>query len=256
MEKLDKEKPQVGKTHSEKQRLNVRKSTVPVPVPIYNQSKMVRLNLETMRENRCVCLFGEEPDIFPYKILRARIQQLFSRKKGLNTVMITSPNAGEGKTLTALNLSLCFAKEFHQTVLLVDCDLKKQDIHKKMGIPGPKGLADYFLNGTPLKELIVWPGIKKMTLISGGKRVSETAELLGSPQMKFLVREMKQRYIDRYIFFDVAPLLSSADAIAFAPLVDGIVMVVESGKTTSFDIKKALKLIPKEKFLGFVLNRR
>ena len=74
--------------------------------------------------------------------------------------------------------------------------------------------------------------------------------------MDSLVQEMKERYSDRYIFFDVEPLLNSADAIAFAPFVDGIIMVVEAGVTTASDIKNGLKLIPEEKFLGFVLNRR
>lgn len=224
--------------------------------PVYNKSARVRLNVDKMRKNRCICLFRDAPEIFRYKILRSKIQQCFTRKKGLNTIMVTSPNQGEGKTLTSINMALIFAKEFHQTVLLVDCDFKKQDIHKTMGLPGEKGLTDYFLGKAPLNDLIVWPGVQKMTMISGGKTVPDTAELLGSPKMKSLVREMKARYSDRYIFFDVAPLLNSADAIAFAPLVDGIVMVVESGKTTSFDIQQGLKLIPEEKFLGFVLNRR
>lgn len=224
--------------------------------PVYNKSKRVWLNVDKMRENKCICLFQDAPEIFRYKILRSKIQQCFAKKEGLNTVMVTSPNRGEGKTLTAINMALVFAKEFHQTVLLVDCDFRKQDIHKTMGIPGEMGLTDYFFHNTPLNDLIVWPGIPKMTLISGGKTVSCSAELLGSPNMDSLVQEMKERYSDRYIFFDVEPLLNSADAIAFAPYVDGIIMVVEAGVTTASDIKNGLKLIPEEKFLGFVLNRQ
>ena len=68
--------------------------------------------------------------------------------------------------------------------------------------------------------------------------------------------QIKTRYDDRYVIFDVPPILGGADAIAFAPLVDGILMVVEERRTPIQDIKKALDLIPMEKFLGFVLNRR
>lgn len=107
----------------------------------------------------------------------------------------------------------------------------------------------------PLKELIIWPKIDKLTLISGGRTISESAELLGSQRMKDLVAEMKTRYGDRYVIFDVPPLLSGADALAFSPLVDGIVMVVEEGRTPIKEVEKALELIPKEKFLGFVLNK-
>jgi non-specific protein-tyrosine kinase len=67
---------------------------------------------------------------------------------------------------------------------------------------------------------------------------------------------MKQRYSDRYVLFDVPPLLTEADAGAFAPLVDGILMVVQADRTHVTDVHKALDLIPGEKFLGFVLNRQ
>jgi non-specific protein-tyrosine kinase len=72
--------------------------------------------------------------------------------------------------------------------------------------------------------------------------------------MAELAAEMKARYADRYVFFDLPPLLAEADALAFAPLVDCILMVVHPA--TSFgDIQRALDLVPKEKFLGFVLNQ-
>ena len=72
--------------------------------------------------------------------------------------------------------------------------------------------------------------------------------------MAALAAEMKARYPDRYIFFDLPPLLAEADALAFAPLADCILMVVHPGPSFK-DVQRALDLIPKEKFLGFVLNR-
>ena len=67
---------------------------------------------------------------------------------------------------------------------------------------------------------------------------------------------MKKRYKDRYVFFDVPPILSAADAIAFSPLVDCILIVVQAASTSIRDVKKAVEMIPKDKFLGFVLNRQ
>jgi protein-tyrosine kinase len=175
--------------------------------------------------------------------------------KDWKTLMVTSALPGEGKTLTAINLSLTFARAFDLTVLLIDCDLHRQDVHKYMGIQSDLGLMDYLVNDVPLKDLIIWKSIDKMTLISGGSTVQETTEILTSPRMKALVEEVKTRYHDRYVIFDVPPLLVGADAVAFASFVDCIVMVVEAGKTSMEDINKALELIPKEKFLGFVLNK-
>jgi len=168
--------------------------------------------------------------------------------------MITSALPGEGKTLTAVNLALTFTKEFNHTVLLVDCDLRQQHVHKVMGIDSERGLIDALIDNRPLQELIIWPGIERLTLISGGRTISETSEVLSSTKMKALVSEIKSRYHDRYVFFDVPPVLSIVDAMAFGPLVDATLMVVRADKTSIHDIKKAVDLIPKEKFLGFVLN--
>lgn len=223
--------------------------------PVYSESTSVKLDFDTLLEKRCVCISPEACEINSYKILRTQIQQR-TKDKGWNTVMITSVGPGEGKTITAINLALTFAKEFNQTVLLVDGDLKQQSVHEYLGYSSNKGLVSYLEEGQSLADLIVWPGIEKLTVISGGKTVQDSTELLHSPKMKALVAEMKKRYDDRYVFFDVPHIQGSADAIAFAPFVDSIILVVEAGKTLMTDIKRALELIPQEKFLGFVLNKQ
>ena len=222
--------------------------------PVYADSAAVTLNEALVKENRCVCLSPDAPELDFYKVLRTQIVHR-SREKGWNTIMVTSTRPGEGKTLTSINLALTFAKAYGQTVLLVDCDLRQQKIHTYLGLKSDKGLADYLLNGCPLKDVILWPKVDKLTLISGGDTIIESAELLGSKRMQELVTEMKVRYSDRYVIFDTPPLLSGADALTFLQLVDGIVMVVEEGITPIKEVEKALDLVPKEKFLGFVLNK-
>jgi non-specific protein-tyrosine kinase len=223
--------------------------------PIYSEAKAIKLDPKYAAENRIVGMFQDSAEINFYKILRTQIQQR-TKDKGWNTIMITSVNPGEGKTLTVINLAITFAKEFNQTVLLVDSDLMRQNIHKYLGLGSDKGLIDYLIGDRPLKDFIVWPGIDKLTLISGGTAIHDSSELLGSPRMKSLINDMKTRYPDRYVFFDVPPILGGADAIVLAHLVDCIVLVVAEGQTSIHDIKKALQLLPQEKFLGFVLNRQ
>ncbi|MBA4369021.1 MAG: tyrosine protein kinase [Desulfobacterium sp.] len=223
--------------------------------PTYHESTPVALNPDLLEENRCVCMFPDSPEINFFKILRTQIQQALTANHW-NTVMITSANPNEGKTLTSINLALTFSKTFNQTVLLIDCDLQQQSIQKYLGVPGKMGLIDHLYDDRQLNEIIVWPGIDKMTLISGGRTIKDSAEILSSPKMRSLVMEMKTRYSDRIILFDVPPVLSKADVIAFSPLVDCIIMVVEEGKTSMQDIKKAVALLPQEKFLGFVLNKK
>jgi non-specific protein-tyrosine kinase len=170
--------------------------------------------------------------------------------------MITSALPGEGKTLTAINLAFSIAREFQQTVLLVDCDFRNQAVQEYLGFPGDRGLIDYLAGNRPMSEIIIWPGVEKVTVISGGRTVQESSELLGSPRMKELVAEMKTRYPDRYILFDLPPVLSGADALSFASQVDHIVLVVEAGRTPREEVQRALGLLPREKVLGLVLNRQ
>lgn len=223
--------------------------------PTYTQSGNVQLDPTVLTANRCICIDPSSPIVEHYKLLRTQILQR-TRAKGWNTVMITSANPGDGKTTTAINLALTFAREFSNTVLLVDADLKQQAIHKKLGYSSPAGLSDYLLYDTPMNDLILWPSIEKLTIISGGRTIDNSTELLGSSRMQELVHEMKTRYDDRYVLFDVPPLINVADAVAFAPIVDAILIVVEEGRTSNNHIKTALQIIPQEKFLGFVINRK
>ncbi len=223
--------------------------------PVYSESRSYRIDLKVVEENRGVCMMPDAAEIQRYKILRTRIQQQ-TKGRGLNTIMVTSPNKREGKTVTCINMAFTFARELNQTVLLVDCDFTGQDIHRYLGIQSTASLVDYFVDDVPLNELIIWPGIEKLSLISGNRTVTDSSELLSSPLMKEAVADMKNRYDDRYVIFDAPPVLEHADAISMAPLVDGVIMVVEAGVTSKRDVQRAVDMIPREKFLGFVLNRQ
>lgn len=222
--------------------------------PQYMESRRVTLDLEVLEANRLIGLLPDSVESRYYKVLRTQIQQRM-RANGWNTLMVTSVHPGEGKTLTAINLAAMFAKEFDQTVMLVDADLKAQSIHRCLGYESDKGLADYLLGDSDFRDIVVWPGVEKFTVISGGRTCEEGTEVLNSPRMRDLVHEMKSRYRDRYLFFDVPPVLGRADAMVFADFVDAIIVVIQEGKTPAPEIQKALGYLPKHKFLGFVMNQ-
>ncbi len=223
--------------------------------PIYEHSRSIHLDPQVLTDNRSIAFTPNSPEADAYKVLRTRILHR-TREQGGNTIMITSTLPKEGKTLTAVNLSLTFAKEFKQTVLLVDADFRQQSVHKVLGVQSDKGLIDYLVDERPISELITWPGIDKFTFISGGRPVFDSTELLGSPLMKELVADMKNRYPDRYVFFDVPPILVGADTLAFAPLVDFILVVVQAGRTPKPELMRAIDMLPREKILGIVMNRQ
>ena len=223
--------------------------------PVYSTSANIAADPDVLRKNRCICIEPDSAEAECYKLLRAKIQYQ-AMKNDLRTVLITSPTPGDGKTLTAVNLALVMARAYDQTVLLVDCDLKRQGVHKLFGVNSKSGLQHYLAEEASLDRTIVWPGIEKISFISGGDPIMNSAEVLGAPRMKRLVKELKDRYEDRIVLLDAPPVLGGADTLALTSLVDGIVMVVSEGKTTMTEVRQSMETLPSEKLLGFVMNRQ
>jgi protein-tyrosine kinase len=223
----------------------------------YTVTRTVAVDPEVLRRNRLLA-GGREVEaavVEGYKMLRTHILQR-TKAEGRNTLLITGPQQGEGKTLTAINLAISIAQEVNQTVLLVDADLRSPSIHRYFGIRTGEGLVDHLTAGVPISELLIYPkGLGKLVLLPGGRPSTLATELINSPLMADLVQELKHYYSNRYVLFDLPPLLTFADALAFAPLVDGIIVVVEAGKTSREDIERCQGMLKKFNLLGFVLNK-
>jgi exopolysaccharide/PEP-CTERM locus tyrosine autokinase len=188
-----------------------------------------------------------------YRKLRARI--LAATKQDYhNTIMVTSADVGEGKSITSINFAVALAQEIDHTVLLVDADLRKPSMHRYLGIKANRGLSDYLAGTTDLSDVLIPTGVGKLVLLPAGTPSPNPAELLSSNRMKELVHEMKHRYSDRYIIFDTSPVLVSADAISMSSHVDGILFVIHAATTPEKTVKKAIGLLQGAPILGVVFN--
>jgi protein-tyrosine kinase len=188
-----------------------------------------------------------------YKKLRARILKA-TKKDFHNTLMVTSAESGEGKSLTAINLAVALANEIDYTVLLVDADLRNPSVHRYFGIEPRYGLSDYLKGEADIPDLLVKTGFGKLVVLPAGNPTETSAELLSSDRMKTLVGELKLRYRDRYIIFDTSPLLIIADALSLGSFMDGILFVIQEGRTTQKRIAHALALMKGYNILGVVFN--
>lgn len=188
-----------------------------------------------------------------YKILCAQVLQRL-RENGWNALAVVSPGYREGKTLTAINLAISLSREVGHTVALVDADLRQPSVHRYFGLSAQAGLSDHLLDGISLEKILINPGIPDLVVLPGGRPVHMSAELLGSSKMADLVQELKQRYPSRIIVFDLPPVLSAADALAFAPHVDAALMVAEEARTSSDDLLRAAEMLECTNLLGTVLN--
>ncbi len=220
----------------------------------YTQTPTVNLPAAMLREHRIVSGFGRGPFTDAYKILCTQVLQRL-REQGWNALAVTSPGQQEGKTLTAINLAISLAQEVDQTVLLVDADLLRPSVHTHLGIKPRVGLSDYLTGDAPLSDMLIHPDVGHLVVLPGGKPLPNSSEMLGSPKMAELVQELKLRYPSRIVIFDLPPVLSSADALAFAPHVDAALMVVEEARTKREEIERAAELLGSTVLLGTVLNK-
>lgn len=189
-----------------------------------------------------------------YNFLRSQVIKRL-QENGWNTVAITSPSGRSGNTLTALNLGISIARNYAYTALLVELDLVNPSLRQMLGFTQRQGITDHLLDDVPVAELMLHPGIDRLVLIPGGSPVINSSELLSSPKMARLLDELKHRYRDRIVLFDLPPVLAHDDAMAFARFVDCILLVVEEGETRVEDVRRAIEYLSPTNILGVVLNR-
>ncbi len=220
----------------------------------YTQTRTVHIAPEILREHRLVDGFGAGRYRDSYKILCTQVLQRL-RENDWNALAVTSPAGREGKTLTAINLAISLSHEVDCTVLLVDADLRAPGIHRCFGLPAGPGLGDYLCGGVALADVLVHPGIDRLVMLPGGTPLPNSSEMLGSQKMMNLVQELKSRYPSRIIVFDLPPVLSAADALAFSPYVDAAVLVVEEGGSDREQVQRAAEMLGTTRLIGTVLNK-
>lgn len=220
----------------------------------YTQTRVLEIPEQVLLDNRLIAGVAQHRNKDSYRMLRTRVLQTM-RGNGWTSLAVTGPSAGCGKTLTAINLAISLAMEVTHTVLLVDLDLRKPSIHEYFGHTPEAGIGDYLAGEATVPEMLFSPGIPRLVVLPGREPVSNSSEMLRSPRMLSLINELKTRYVDRLLVFDLPPILAADDALAFSPYVDAILMVAESGKTRKEDLQKATDILKNVPLVGTVLNK-
>ena len=224
------------------------------PAVVYSRTKSIPIQEAVLRQHR-ILAGHDSPFADVYKILRTQVLHRL-RENGWNMLGVTSPRDGAGKTLTAINLAIATATEPTQTVLLVDADLRAPHVHEEFGLEQGAGLTEFLLDGRPIEDLLLYPGLGRLVVLPGGRGTEQSAELLTSPRMTALGKELKHRYTSRVVIFDLPPVLDRADVLAFSPQLDALLLVVEDGKTLEPDLQQALQALKgSAPILGTVLNK-
>jgi len=177
------------------------------------------------------------------------------RTRELQTLLVTSALAGEGKSISALNLAIVSAATGGQDgVLLIDTDFRKPSIHKYLDIYPTWGLADYLLGEVEYSQIFFKTQIPGLTIISAGRRVSNPTGLLASTRMEQFARDVRSQKQYSYIILDSSPVLLTSDSKSLLRHIDTTIFVVRAKKTPAAVVSQAIKILGKENILGCVLN--
>jgi len=190
-----------------------------------------------------------------YRALRTNILRA-TQDKSIRTILITSANHYEGKTTTAINLALAMSDLPQFRMLLLDSDLRFPSIHSRLGLMQSPGLTEILEGNVDLDSGMINTEKENLKVITSGNLSSYPAELLESERLKDLLKEIKPKF--DLILIDSPPVIPYSDASVLSSQIDGVLLVVQSGKTRREDIQQAYATLEDNhaNVLGVVLNRQ
>ncbi|MCA9400797.1 MAG: CpsD/CapB family tyrosine-protein kinase [Candidatus Omnitrophica bacterium] len=189
-----------------------------------------------------------------YKILRTNILSM-NKGKPPRTIVVTSSIHSEGKTVTSLNLAYSLAQEVHKPkVLLIDADLRKGRVGKYLGAKQDAGLSEVLSGKVDVKDAIFHLDFDNIAFIDCGEVPENPAELLATEKMKQLVTDMRKEF--DFVLIDTPPIISVTDSSIVGKYVDGILLVVQAGRTQRGIVRRAEELLFQAqcRVLGHVLT--
>ena len=220
----------------------------------YNKTNSVNLDASHLENYRIVAHNKHDPTGWVFDSLRTQVLQKME-ENNWRTLAVLSPTPESGKTVVAINLAISIAKQTKKTAMLVDFDLRKPRVAQYLGINREKSINNFLTGDAGLDEIIVNPGIPRLTIVPTNKPVNRSSETLSSNIVQNLVIELKERYDSRIVIFDLPPILNADDAMVMLPQVDCVLLVVADGQHNEAEIDKTMQLLTKSNILGVVVNK-
>ena len=186
-----------------------------------------------------------------YRSLRTRLMRL-QASKGLRSVAISSAASGEGKTVTTLNLGLCYAQLHDTPVLLIDADLRSRRLSQLLSNPPGPGLAEVLSGEARYEDAILSTNNPNLFILSAGAMTVSAPEVLSGTAWKELIAWCSESF--RLILVDTPPVRPLADFELVTASCDGFLMVVRAYKTQREALQQLAGQIDSKKLIGVVLN--
>src|SRR5690606_8291883 len=187
-----------------------------------------------------------------YRSLRTHILHKSQNRK-LQSIVIASINASEGKSITALNFSWLLAQTDGVRALIIDSDLRRPSLTDYLGIETDRGLSEILSEKATLDGSIIRLEPAGLHLLPGGEARSDVAELISGPKFREILRQAREMF--DYVIIDAPPLGIFTDAAVLINHTDGAMLVIRAGKTRYSVIDRVLEQVPRDRMLGVVLNQ-
>jgi protein-tyrosine kinase len=226
----------------------------PAPETQVQQYHPAALDADAMERNRVLLRVRDVSVSRAYKILRTRVLRRMVANNWY-TLGVTGTVAGEGKTITAVNLALALAQDPNAWVFLVDLDLQRPQLGSYLGMSYEYGLTDFLTGHAELEQVIYDIGIKRLAVVPNASPVETSSEHLRSARMADFANALEAQTPRRIVIFDMPPLNVSDDVLAFAPRVDSFLLVASQGHTARRTLANAKEVLSELNLLGVVLNR-
>lgn len=216
--------------------------------------KMAEFRHDSMEKNGV--LLGTEDDaaLRTYRILRTRIQHRLI-DNGWHSVGVTSALPGDGKTLTAINLAISLAKDVGTYVFLVDMDLQRPTVSRYFGMDFFAGISDYLEGVANLDDILYSVGVERLTIVPNRVAIDGSSDVLGTPQMQKLIKELNSETPRHILIYDLPPVLVSDDVIKFGANMDSVLFVASEGHTPRSAVRRAVEALNGINILGVALNK-
>ena len=217
-------------------------------------SRTIRLSEAALKEARLLLPGVVGDAAHGFRLLRTQVMQRM-QPRGWNTLAILSPGPDEGKTFTAINLAIAIAAQKDSTALLVDLDLRFPRTYRRLGFIPTVGVEDCLRGEATLPQaLLAIEGYPGLVVLPARGPVEHSSELLNSLSARTFFKQIKERYPNRIVIYDLPPVLASDDALSFVPQVDAALIVVGDARTRREDLTRCLDLLRDTPILGTVLN--
>ena len=189
-----------------------------------------------------------------YRMVRTRLLHTMTTNNW-TTLAITSPEAGEGKSLTALNLALNIARDRTTSVFLVDLDMRNPSICRYLGVQPPQELTAFFASQASPAGMFFSIGPDNLAIAGSTSTTAFASELLAGRRLEDIIEYIKSVADNPVVLIDLPPVLLTDEALLVAPRVDATLLVVSEGKTRRDCLVRAKAMLADFSSAGVILNR-